>query len=266
MTCALNLRSGELALDFLRFTSTDPNCFVETRLRVREMHPGFVEAFVTKLCSKTRLSGEFQQPNCFSLLGLCGRNVHRAVVGHANKVSNFLVCQHIERFQLRVSGVCEKSALTISGIERWDLALGIACFRSPLGYRYCLINVKSGGGEEFSAPGQNMNLSGSSQARDDKFVVPALTAIGECGPQCNASCPKRAKRNQCINWYSDCGPEIFRLYVRPKYRDGDASDCHVANHDQQCDERKVSDGPCSFHKFPVALFRGKIVARVGGGI
>lgn len=106
--------------------------------------------------------------------------------------------------------------------------------------------------------------AGRRKIRSGDFIIFLLSTLIFGNPQGDASRSKRANRNQCIDWYADCRPKILRLDVRPKYRDGDASDCQIANHDQQCDERDVSDSPCSFHRFPVTFFRGKIVARAGG--
>ncbi len=182
-------------------------------------------------------------------------DLHCAMIWKCNHAANFI------EFQIRDSFKAFKSSLGRLRVFRKSLvclhAFVLQDSESPVNSDRCRPRF----------PHRALKLRNCAHGRQSgphQFIGLLLSTLIFRNPQCNAGGTKRTKRNQSINWYADCCPKIFRIDIRVKYRDGDTSDCQIANCDQQCDECKVSDFPRAFHDFPDVYF-GAIVARLVEG-
>lgn len=194
--------------------------------------------------------------HCGTHASLCCFDLHRAVIGQLNHAPNLVEAEirnSLKTFRSSL-GCLRVSFKRIGCLRTYVLKIGTGkfdCNACGSSLPKCALKFR--------------DRAGCEKAGSYGVVTFLLSALIFRNPQCNARRSKCAKCNQCINWYADCSPKIFRIDVRVKYRDGDASCRQIANSDQQRDECKVSGFPRAFHDFPVFDFRA-IVARPAEGV
>lgn len=193
--------------------------------------------------------------HCGTHASLCCFDLHRAVIGQFNHASNLVkaeIWNSLKTFRSSL-GCLRVFFKRIGCLPTYILKIGKGRF-----------DGNTCGSSLPKCAFKFRDRAGCEKAGSYGVVIFLLSALIFRNPQCSARCSKRANRNQRIDWYADCRPKVFRIDVRPKYRDGGASDCQIANSDQQRDEYKVSDFPRAFHDFPDVYF-GAIVARSAEG-